>query len=91
MDASAPAAEAEAGWVQACNTRVLDDSVRVEVPEQVGREGGQFVDDACVRLFRREAETLARLEHPNIAAIHESGRTEDGQHFFAMSWFGAPP
>jgi uncharacterized 2Fe-2S/4Fe-4S cluster protein (DUF4445 family) len=47
VDASAAAAEAEAGWVQACNTRVLDDRVRVEVPEQVGREGGQFVDDAA--------------------------------------------
>jgi serine/threonine protein kinase len=35
-------------------------------------------------MFQREAETLARLKHPNIAAIYESGRTEDGQHFFAM-------
>ena len=35
-------------------------------------------------MFRREAETLARLVHPNIAAIYEAGRTEDGQHFFTM-------
>ncbi|MBW1685968.1 MAG: DUF4445 domain-containing protein [Deltaproteobacteria bacterium] len=48
MDASVPAEEAAAGWVQACNTRVLDSHVRVEVPEQVGRKGGQFVvDDAA--------------------------------------------
>jgi serine/threonine protein kinase len=46
--------------------------------------GGGFVDESRVRLFQREAETLARLKHPNIAAIYESGRTEDGQHFFAM-------
>jgi serine/threonine protein kinase/tetratricopeptide (TPR) repeat protein len=46
--------------------------------------GGAFVDEARVRMFRREADTLARLKHPNIGAIHESGRTEDGQHFFAM-------
>lgn len=46
--------------------------------------GGQFVDESRVRMFQREADTLARLEHPNIAAIHESGRTDDGQHFFAM-------
>jgi uncharacterized 2Fe-2S/4Fe-4S cluster protein (DUF4445 family) len=45
MDASVPAEEADAGWVQACNTRVLDSHVSVEVPDQVGREGGQFVDD----------------------------------------------
>ena len=46
--------------------------------------GGRFVDEAAIRMFRREAETLARLRHPNIGAIYESGRTEDGQHFFAM-------
>jgi len=46
--------------------------------------GGQFVDDGVIRLFRREAETLARLRHPNIGAIYESGHTEDGQHYFAM-------
>jgi tetratricopeptide (TPR) repeat protein/predicted Ser/Thr protein kinase len=46
--------------------------------------GGQFVDEHRVRLFQREADSLARLKHPNIGAIYESGRTEDGQHFFAM-------
>jgi tetratricopeptide (TPR) repeat protein len=46
--------------------------------------GGQFVDEKYLALFRREAETLARLVHPNIAAIYEAGRTEDGQHFFTM-------
>ncbi len=46
--------------------------------------GGHFVDDNHIRMFRREAETLARLRHPNIGAIYESGRTEDGRHFFAM-------
>jgi len=46
--------------------------------------GGAFVDDMTVRLFQREAQALARLKHPSIAAIYESGRTEDGQHYFAM-------
>lgn len=46
--------------------------------------GGRFVDDATIRMFRREAETLARLRHPHIGAIYESGRTDEGQHFFAM-------
>jgi len=42
------------------------------------------VDDLHRRLFLREAETLARLKHPNIAAIYASGHTEDGHDFFAM-------
>jgi serine/threonine protein kinase/tetratricopeptide (TPR) repeat protein len=46
--------------------------------------GGRFVDEHHVKMFQREAETLARLKHPHIAAIYESGRTDDGQHFFAM-------
>ena len=46
--------------------------------------GGRFVDENHIKMFQREAETLARLKHPNIGAIYESGRTEDGHHFFAM-------
>lgn len=46
--------------------------------------GGAFVDEMRVRLFQREAQALARLKHPRIAAIYESGCTEDGRHFFAM-------
>src|SRR5437773_2436442 len=46
--------------------------------------GGAFVDDTQVKMFQREAQTLARLKHPSIAAIYEMGRTDDGQHFFAM-------
>ncbi|MGD8439714.1 MAG: serine/threonine-protein kinase [Holophagae bacterium] len=43
-----------------------------------------LVDDIHIRLFHREAETLARLRHPMIAAIYESGHTHDGHDFFAM-------
>ncbi|MBP7147210.1 MAG: serine/threonine protein kinase [Acidobacteria bacterium] len=42
------------------------------------------LDDVQVAMFRREVEVLARLEHPLIARIYESGRTDAGQHFFAM-------
>jgi eukaryotic-like serine/threonine-protein kinase len=45
---------------------------------------GYFADDTQIRMFIREAETLARLEHPNIGAIYESGQTPGGQHYFAM-------
>ena len=59
------------------------ESPRRKVAVKVVR-GGEFVDEQRIRLFQREADTLARLKHPNIGGIHESGRTADGQHFFAM-------
>ncbi|MBI4717677.1 MAG: serine/threonine protein kinase [Planctomycetes bacterium] len=46
--------------------------------------GGQYVDEYRLKLFQREVQTLARLKHPAIGAIYEAGRTEDGQHYFAM-------
>src|SRR5512134_2113 len=46
--------------------------------------GEAAVDDLHVAMFRREVEALARLEHPMIARIYESGRTDEGRHFFAM-------
>jgi serine/threonine protein kinase/tetratricopeptide (TPR) repeat protein len=42
------------------------------------------VDELHARMFRREAESLARLKHPSIAAIYESGHTDDGHDYFAM-------
>ncbi len=43
-----------------------------------------IIDELHAKMFRREAESLARLRHPNIAAIYESGHTDDGHDFFAM-------
>jgi len=42
------------------------------------------VDDYHTRMFQREVEILARLKHPNIGAIYESGHTDEGYDFFAM-------
>jgi serine/threonine-protein kinase len=53
--------------------------------------GGQFVDDAVLRLFRREIQALARLEHPSIASLFASGRTDDGFHYFAMELVEGTP
>jgi serine/threonine protein kinase/Tfp pilus assembly protein PilF len=46
--------------------------------------GGQHVGPDTLKLFQREAQTLARLRHPGIAALYETGVTDDGLHFFAM-------
>jgi len=53
--------------------------------------GGGYVTERHVRLFQREAQALALLRHRFIAAIHETGRTEDGQHFFAMELVQGKP
>ncbi len=45
---------------------------------------GQHADEYRIRLFQREAQTLARLKHPAIAAVYQAGRSEDGQDYFAM-------
>ncbi|MCU0225133.1 MAG: serine/threonine-protein kinase [Acidobacteria bacterium] len=52
--------------------------------------GGVAVDELQVRMFQREVETLARLKHPDIGAIYESGRTADGLHWFAMELVRGP-
>lgn len=46
--------------------------------------GGRHVDEYRIRLFEREAQTLGRLKHTAIAAIYHGGRTDEGEHFFAM-------
>lgn len=42
-----------------------------------------------VARFQSEAAVAARLQHPNIVAIHEVGRHE-GRHFFSMDYIEGP-
>jgi len=53
--------------------------------------GGGPSDEYRERLFQREAQTLARLKHPGIAAIYEGGRSEEGLQFFAMELVNGRP
>ena len=49
------------------------------------------LSDELLRRFDMERQILARLDHPNIAAIHDGGTTEDGQPYFAMEYVEGEP
>jgi tetratricopeptide (TPR) repeat protein/tRNA A-37 threonylcarbamoyl transferase component Bud32 len=65
-------------------------SPRRRVALKVLRTAG-LGDELRRRLFRREIETLARLVHPGIARIYESGQTRGGQLFFSMELVEGTP
>src|SRR5205085_2428258 len=45
------------------------------------------VPDAGIEArLRREAQVLARLEHPGIVPVHDVGSLPDGRAFYTMKW-----
>src|SRR5205823_9930179 len=48
-------------------------------------------DDAFVARFRREALAAARLQHPNIVQVYDSGEDRpSGRHFIVMEYVDGP-
>jgi len=48
-------------------------------------------DTETARLFRREREIIARLEHPNIARLLDGGTLEDGTMYAALEFVDGHP
>lgn len=51
----------------------------------------ELVSEESVRRFADERQTLARLEHPNIARLLDGGITDDGYPYFIMEYVDGRP
>lgn len=63
--------------------------VRREVAVKIIRPG--LVAEPVSARFNREHQVLARMEHPNIAAVFDAGELPDGRTFFAMELVNGMP
>ncbi|MDX6381551.1 MAG: eukaryotic-like serine/threonine-protein kinase, partial [Rubrobacteraceae bacterium] len=43
-------------------------------------------DEEFVERFKREARIAAALSHPNIASVHDLGKTQNGSYYMAMEY-----
>jgi eukaryotic-like serine/threonine-protein kinase len=61
-----------------------DDEYQVQVAIKLVRRG--MDTDVILQRFYRERQTLARLQHPNIARLLDGGTTADGRPYIVMEY-----
>jgi serine/threonine-protein kinase len=66
-----------------------DEQYEREVAIKVLRAG--LASPEAFRRFLAERQTLARLEHPNIARLYDGGSTEDGRPYLVMELVDGEP
>jgi serine/threonine protein kinase/tetratricopeptide (TPR) repeat protein len=69
--------------------RASDEQLERDVAIKV-LPSGMLADDAARKRFRREALTLAKLNHPNIGTVYEFG-SQEGLDFLVMEYVGGIP
>ena len=67
------------GTVYVATRLHIDDTVAVKILEI-----GEQIDPHSAERFRREAQSTARLKHPNAVSIYDFGVTADGIHYLVM-------
>src|SRR5215217_3048497 len=65
-----------------------DDEYRAQVAVKLVRPG--MDTEFILARFRRERQTLARLEHPNISRLLDGGTTDAGVPYFVMEYIDGP-
>ena len=58
----------------------------VELRRRVALKVLDIPDPGIEARLRREAEVLARLEHPGIVPVHDVGTLADGRAYYTMKW-----
>ena len=51
------------------------------------RASAAAADRSAVTRFRAEARAAARLEHPHVATVHDTGETDERQLFIVMAYY----
>jgi hypothetical protein len=64
---------------------VREDDFRMQVAIKLIKRGTDT--EAAMGRFRAERQILARLQHPNIAALFDGGATDDGRPYLVMDYF----